>query len=147
MPQHITTLEVPHPVDAVFDFLARPANLVQLAPPEMRLQLVEGPPRVHVGARVHWKARRMGVTQSLHNEVTAFEEAALIEEQQRQGPFKRWLFVQRFTASASGTQLVQELTYEPPGGLLGLLVSAAAIRRDLETLFAYRSQQLRDLLA
>lgn len=146
MPQHIAALDIARPIDVVFDFLARPANLVLLAPAEMRLQLVEGPDRLELGARLHWKARRMGVTQSLVNEVTVFEEAALIEEQQRQGPFKRWVFVHRFTASATGTRLAEELTYEPPGGLLGLLVTADTIRRDLEALFAYRERRLRELL-
>jgi ligand-binding SRPBCC domain-containing protein len=145
MPQHVITLDIPRPVGVVFDFLARPANHVQLAPPELRLRLVEGPERVQLGARLRWKARRMGVTQSLANEVTAFEEAGLIEEEQRQGPFKRWAFAHRFTASAGGTRLVEELTYEPPGGMLGLLVKADAIRRDLEALFAYREKRLRDL--
>ena len=60
MAQFLTAIEIARPVSEVFDFLARPANLVQLAPSEMRLELVQGPERLHLGAVMHWKARRLG---------------------------------------------------------------------------------------
>jgi ligand-binding SRPBCC domain-containing protein len=143
MPQHKISLEVPCPPNDVFDFLARPANLVQLAPPELRLELVQAPERLQLGSLLHWKARRMGVSQALKHEVVEFKESALIAEDQRHGPFKRWTFLHRFEAIASGTRIEEELTYEPPGGLLGMLVTAATIQKELETLFAFRADQLR----
>ena len=39
------------PPDKVFDFLVRPANLLQVSPPELHLRLVEGPERLSLGAR------------------------------------------------------------------------------------------------
>jgi ligand-binding SRPBCC domain-containing protein len=143
MPQHQLALDVPGPPEAVFDFLARSANLVQLAPPELRLELVEGPERLQLGALLHWKGRRMGVSQTLINEVTAFEEGVLIVEEQRQGPFKRWTFLHRFEANALGTRIEEELTYEPPGGLLGMIVTAKTIHKELASLFAFRTDRLR----
>jgi ligand-binding SRPBCC domain-containing protein len=147
MPQFSSSLELSRPTHAVFDYLARPANLVQLAPAEMRLDLVRAPDRLQLGSVMHWKARRMGISQALVNEVTAFEEAVLIAEEQRQGPFKRWAFVHRFEATALGTCITEELTYEPPGGLLGMLVTAEMIQRELEKLFAYREQRLREIFS
>lgn len=147
MPQFSIAIEVPRPVHTVFDYLARPANLVQLAPAEMRLELVQAPDRLQLGSVMHWKARRMGISQALVNEVTAFDEVVLIAEEQRQGPFKRWAFVHRFDVTDLGTRITEELTYEPPGGLLGMFVTAEVIERELETLFAYRAQQLREILA
>jgi len=145
MPSFIATVEINRPVGELFDYLARPANLTLLAPPEMRLQLVQGPERVQLGALVHWKARRMGVSQSIVNEVTAFEEGLRIAEEQRAGPFKRWLLTHRFETTATGSILTAEVTYEPPGGMLGLLVTAKVIHKDLETLFAYRSRRLAEV--
>jgi ligand-binding SRPBCC domain-containing protein len=145
MPAHLVSLEVPQPADRVFDFLARPANLVQLMPPETRLELVEGPPRIALGTLLHWKAWRMGISQRLVNEVTAFEESVLVVEEQRHGPFRSWSFVHRFEATATGTRLVEEVQYEPPGGLLGLFLSEATIQKEIETLFAFRIEQMRRL--
>jgi ligand-binding SRPBCC domain-containing protein len=142
MPRHRFSLEVSCPTSDVFDFLVRPANLVQLAPPDMRLELVQGPERLQLGSLLHWKARRMGVSQSLKNEVTAFEEGILFAEEQRQGPFKRWTFLHRFEATAAGTRIEEELTYEPPGGILGMLVTVRMIENELDSLLAFRADQL-----
>src|SRR5579864_8529170 len=108
MPQVALALDVARRAEEVFDFLARPANHVQLVPAEMRLELVQGPERVALGTLLHWKARRMGVSQTLVNEVTAFEECTLIAEQQRQGPFKQWHLLHRIEATPSGTRLAAE---------------------------------------
>jgi ligand-binding SRPBCC domain-containing protein len=147
MPQHILSIDIPRPAIEVFDFLARPANLMHLAPADMRLELVQGPERVQLGSVVHWKARRMGVSQTLVNEVTAFEEGVVFAEEQCQGPFRRWVFMHRLTAIAVGTRLTEELTWEPPGGLLGLLVTAAVVHKDLDHLFAYRALQMKQLFS
>ena len=42
----------------VFDFLARPANVVRVSPPDLHLRLVEGPERIELGSRITWKGRR-----------------------------------------------------------------------------------------
>jgi ligand-binding SRPBCC domain-containing protein len=145
MSQHRLSIEIPRPAHEVFDFLARPANLVQLAPPEMRLELLQGPERVQLGSLVHWKARRAGVSQTLVNEVTDFEDGVRFAEAQRQGPFKQWLFAHRVEATATGTRLTEELWCEPPGGLLGLLVTADVIHKELDKLFAHRALVLKQI--
>jgi ligand-binding SRPBCC domain-containing protein len=145
MPSFVTSIELARSAAEIFDYLARPANVGALAPAELRLELVEGPPRIALGTLLHWKARRMGVSQSIINEITAFEEATLIGEEQRSGPFKRWALTHRFKTKAAGTLLTTEIAFEPPGGMLGLLVTAEVIRRDLEKLFTYRAERLAEL--
>jgi ligand-binding SRPBCC domain-containing protein len=113
----------------------------------MRLELVQAPERLQLGTLLHWKARRMGVSQALKHEVAAFEEGILIAEEQRQGPFKRWTFLHRFEAMAGGARIDEELIYEPPGGMLGVLVSPATIDKEIKMLFAFRADQLRQTFA
>lgn len=147
MPNHVSTIEIARPVAAVFDFLVQTANLAQLAPPELGLQLIAGPDRLALGATLQWQARRMGITQTLVNEVTRFEDGVHFDEEQRRGPFKRWTFAHRFEPAGAGTRLIEEVVFEPPGGLLGLMVTAAVVQKDLGKLFTYRTQQLGKLLA
>jgi ligand-binding SRPBCC domain-containing protein len=79
-------------------------------------------------------------------EITALAEDKLLAEVQRAGPFREWERVQRFEAlGEAGTRLVDEVTFEPPGGLLGLVVNAAFVQRELASLFAYRKQRLHEL--
>ena len=60
------------------------------APPELHLHLVDGPAELQMGSLLTLRGRRWGVTQRMVNEITAFEEGALIVEEQRQGPFRSW---------------------------------------------------------
>jgi ligand-binding SRPBCC domain-containing protein len=72
-------------------------------------------------------------------EVVVLEEGQRIVEEQRQGPFRAWRHERRFTALSAGeTEVSERIDYEPPGGLLGLVLTAARIEADLER--AYRER-------
>jgi ligand-binding SRPBCC domain-containing protein len=146
MPQVLKVIELPIPVADVFGFFLRPANLLALAPPELRLELVEGPDLLELGARLTWKGRRWGIAYRLVTEVVALEPDGLIAEEQRQGPFRRWVVSRRFEATADGTRLTEQIDFEPPGGLLGLTITAQAIEQELEAAFTHRARKLPELL-
>jgi ligand-binding SRPBCC domain-containing protein len=147
MPRHTATIIIARPAEEVFALLTTPALLAQMAPPELSLQLVKAPERLQLGSLVHWKARRMGISRSLVNEVTGHEENALLVSTQREGPFAKWVFTHRLDSGDGGTQLHEELEYAPPTGLLGLMVTEAVMRRDVETLFAFRARKFAELFA
>jgi ligand-binding SRPBCC domain-containing protein len=90
-----------------------------------------------------WGLRYRGVT-----EVIAFAPEAFFIEEQKEGAFRQWLHAHRFAATAAGgTRVTDEIDYEPPGGLLGLLLTPAAVERELGEYFRYRNEQLVELLA
>ncbi len=146
MPQIVNVIELPLPVADVFAFFLRPANVLALSPPELHLELVDGPDLLAQGKRVTWKGRRWGIAYRIVTEVTTLETDALIVEEQRQGPLRKWSLTRRFEAIPQGTRLTEEIAFEPPGGLLGLTVTASAIEQDLETAFAHRARKLPELL-
>jgi ligand-binding SRPBCC domain-containing protein len=147
MPHYLTTIELPFPVPHVFAFFLRPANVAALSPPEPRLELVEGPELLTLGARVTWKGRRWGVAYRIVTEVTALETDARLVEEQRQGPLRKWQLTRRFEATPQGTRLTEEIEFEPPGGLLGFAVTAGTIEQDLDAAYAHRDRRLPELLA
>jgi ligand-binding SRPBCC domain-containing protein len=101
-----------------------------------------------LGSRITVKGRRAGVAQHLVSEVTAFEPGRSFVEEQRQGPFRRWAHTYRFEAQADGgTLLTEEIDYEPPGGVLGLLLTAEKIERDLAAVYAFRRETWAELPA
>jgi ligand-binding SRPBCC domain-containing protein len=94
------------------------------------------------------QARRWGLSRRLTSEVTTLEPDALIVEEQRVGPFRAWKHTQRFEALPDGgTRLRDAIDYEPPGGLLGLTLTAPAVERELAGAFAHRNGKLVELLA
>lgn len=146
MPRFEREMCLTRPVAAVFDFFCHTANWIRLAPPQLHLRLVDGPDRLHLGASFTVKGRRWGLPQRVVSDITAFEPDTLLVDQQRQGPFGKWVHTHRFAALDGETRLVDQVDYEPPGGMLGRLVTAASLARDLEWVFAFRDQQLRELL-
>lgn len=148
MPLWTCTDVLPQPVAVVFAFLQRPANRVRLAPPHWSLQLVSGPDRLGHGSRMVLRGRRHGISHTTELEVTAFEQDRWMEAEQRRGPFRRWK--QTFTFEAApegGTRLTEQIDWEKPGGMLGLLVSIAMIEDELRELEAHRRPLLVRLLA
>jgi ligand-binding SRPBCC domain-containing protein len=146
MPVYEHTESLSAPPARAFDLFRRTSERVRLAPPELHLQMVEGPTELTLGSRLTLRGRRWGVTQRMVNEITAFEDGVLIVEEQRQGPFRSWKHTQRFTPVGDGVQIADVIEYEPPGGVLGRLATAEVIGRELEGIFAYRREKLTEML-
>jgi ligand-binding SRPBCC domain-containing protein len=146
MPLFERTLTFPRPVAEVFDFFLQPANLLRVSPPDLHLQLIDPPERLQLGSRITLKGRRWGIPQRITSEVVVFEAGALFVDEQRSGPFRKWIHTHRFTAVPEGTQVQDTIEFEAPGGLLGLVVTESFILKDLEKLFAYRAEKLREIL-
>jgi ligand-binding SRPBCC domain-containing protein len=146
MPHFQTMLTIPRLIEEVFDFFRRPANLLRVTPPDMNLRLVEAPEVIQLGSRISLEARRYGVAQKLVSEVTSLEPPLRLVDVQRQGPFRKWVQTQRFETVAGGTQVTFHIEYEPPGGMLGFVMTAASIEKELRALFDYRARKLLELL-
>jgi ligand-binding SRPBCC domain-containing protein len=146
MPHHYTnTLEIAHPLQELFTFLSRPKNLVQLAPPDLNLELLSAPDTLTLGSKLIWKGRRWGVSQQMTHEVSTYSADKLIVVEQKQGPFARWIHSNHFEATDTGTKIVEKIEFDPPGGMLGYLITAAAITKDLEKLMAFRERKLKEI--
>lgn len=146
MPHFEAAITLRYPVAEVFDFLSHPAHWIELTPPEFNAHLEGAPEQLSLGARVVVQARRWGFTQRLVSEVTAFQPDQLIVDEQREGPFRKWVHTQRFEAIPGGTLLSERIEFEPPDGMLGFLLTAESILSELQELFAYREERLPELL-
>ncbi|HLN32342.1 MAG TPA: SRPBCC family protein [Gemmataceae bacterium] len=141
-----STLMIARPIAHVFEFLCDPANLIEVTPPKYHMQLVQGPPRLHLGAVVSLQGRRWGVTQKIVSEITRFEPDGLIVDEQREGPFKKWVHFHHLEVRDQGTLMTDRIEFETPGGLIGLVMTEALVKRELEETFVYRQQRFGELL-
>jgi ligand-binding SRPBCC domain-containing protein len=146
MPIFEHSMHFPHAIDAMFDFFCRPATLVTISPPELHMQLVDGPEKIALGSRITLKGRRWGLPQTVVSEITLFEPYTKFTDIMIKGPFRKWEHTHAFAAIDGGTRVIDLIDYEPPGGLLGLLATAGLVKRDLEKIFAFRSQKLEEMM-
>jgi ligand-binding SRPBCC domain-containing protein len=75
--------------------------------------------------------------------VTVWEPQSRFVDEQREGPFRKWIHTHRFEALPDGgTRVTDTIDYETPGGMLGFIVTVKAVERDLRWIFEYRRQKL-----
>jgi len=147
MPRFVATVVLSESVAQVFDFLRRPANLLRVAPPELALQLDDAPEELQLGSRLTLRTRRWGMKQRSVTEVIVFQPNVLFVEEQKEGAFRQWLYSHRFEATTDGgTRVLDEIDYELPGGMLGLLLTPAVVERELAAFFHYRNDSLAEIL-
>ena len=133
------------PPKAVFEFLCKPANLIEVTPPDLNMRLVEGPERLSVGAQIVLQTRRWGFSQRIVTRITACEPDRLVVDEQQEGPFKKWIHTHLLEEAAGGTRMTDRIEFEAPGGLLGLVFTQDAIEGELQELFEYRTQKFEEL--
>jgi len=64
---------------------------------------------------------------------------------QLRGPYRRWHHTHRFESVGDETIVEDIVRYALPLGRLGRLMHTLMVRRDVERIFDYRAQRLREL--
>lgn len=147
MPIFESRTELYGTAEQLFDFIIKPANLQAIAPPEMQFVFVNPPDVIQLGSRLTCKAQAYGMIQQLSYEIVEFEPSKQFREKMVEGPLKLWLhdYVIEPHSSPDQVTLINRIEFEPPGGLLGILVSANKIMDALEDGFEHRRDELQKL--
>jgi ligand-binding SRPBCC domain-containing protein len=111
------------------------------------MQLLNGPEQLHLGAFITLQGRRWRISQRIVSEVTVWEPEQRFVDEQREGPFKKWIHTHQFEAlPGGGTRVTDHIDYEPPGGMLRFILTEKAVERELKWIYAYRQEKLVQLL-
>jgi ligand-binding SRPBCC domain-containing protein len=157
---------LPYPVDTVFAFFADPENLPALILPGQRaridrLTLVPPPNRATAASNIAGAGTRLTLSfrpllrlplrVSWEAEITEFAWNDHFSDRQVHGPFAYWRHNHRtrmLDRNGLGvTILIDEIEYELPLGLLGRLAHSLFVRRQIESAFAFRREQIVRTLA
>jgi ligand-binding SRPBCC domain-containing protein len=146
MPLFKATTELDCSAEALFDFLSRPANVLKISPEEWHLHIVEAPDQCRLGSQITVQARRWGVPQKFVSKITAFEPHVLMTDELLHGPFRKFVHEHRLEALGQKVRMLERIDFEPPGGLLGIVMTASRIQHDLAGLHEYRLRKFKELL-
>jgi ligand-binding SRPBCC domain-containing protein len=147
MAVHEEQLKIPAPIDRLFEFLMRPANIALVSDPSSGLQIVDAPEIVQVGSIITFRIAAFGQVREATHQVIEFEPHSRIAEVQTAGPMKAWRHTHTFESDGDETILIERIDFEPPGGIVGLLVTADKIIDQLADAMYYKEQALRKLAA
>lgn len=139
MPTFRVRTRLPVPADDAFAWHERPGALDRLCPPWQGVEVVERPAGVRDGARAVLRVPVGPFKRTWIAEHRDYVPGRRFRDVQVRGPFARWVHTHRVEpAGASACDLVDEVDYALPLGLLGRLLGGGAARRQLEQVFAYR---------
>jgi ligand-binding SRPBCC domain-containing protein len=148
MPVFEASVALDCPRERAFEFLLRPANVALISPPELGLSFINPPEVVELGSRIEFKVQGYGQVQTMVHEITGLVHLQQITETQIRGLFASWIHEHAFETNDRGQVVViDRIDFQPPAGILGLLISADKILEQLEDGFAHRHAQLQKLLA
>jgi ligand-binding SRPBCC domain-containing protein len=135
------------PVERVFDFLVSTENFTKIVPPDLKLKLVQSPERLVLGSRFEVQISGFGIPQNVIYEITEYVEPHRFQESQVKGPLGRYVHDHALAAQEDGTvRVVDRIEFEPPGGLLGFLLTADRLKTSLEQGLTHRHRELKRIL-
>ena len=138
---HILETEqfVPRPLKDVFAFFEAPENLARITPSAMGFTtLTPSPITMKEGALIDYTIRLGGLPLHWRTLISEYSPPFRFVDEQLAGPYTFWHHTHEFEEVEGGTLIRDTVRYLLPFGPLGRLVHSLFVRRQLESIFAYR---------
>lgn len=147
MPTFEIRTEVQVSPETLFDFIIRPANMQAISPPEVGMVIVDAPEILETGSKLVFKVQGYGMVQQLEHEMVLVERPRILHEKMTKGPLPKWEHQYVVEPADNGqAALINKIDFEPPGGMLGMILTADRILQQLEESYAHRSEALKKAL-
>lgn len=138
-----TQLWVPQRRQTVFEFFSDPVNLEAITPPSLSFRIVSPlPVQMCEGVHIDYKLRVHGVSFHWSSRITRWRPPCEFVDEQVRGPYHLWRHRHRFEEHSGGTLISDDVEYRPRGGWI---MDMLFVRRDLEKVFRFRQQKIREL--
>jgi len=140
-----SSIWLPRRLDEVFAFFSDASNLEVITPPWLKFSVVTPRPiEMRPGTLIDYRLKLRGLPIRWQSEITAWDPPHSFVDEQRRGPYRRWVHTHTFVPAPDGTLVRDEVEYAVLGGRL---VQKFFVAPDIEKIFAYRSAKLQELLA
>ena len=136
---------LPRPIDEVFLFFSRPENLQAITPPWLDFRMVETPDNLQRCALIRYRLRWRWIPIRWKTEITVWDPPHRFVDRQLSGPYLLWNHEHSFVEREGGTFMRDFVTYALPFGSLGGIVRALLVKRDVESIFDFRTETMRRL--
>lgn len=135
---------IPQPLAKVFPFFSDPRNLERLTPPYLRFQVLGSPAKAHAGQLIDYNLRLRGLPLRWRTLITAWEPPYRFVDVAVQSPYALWHHEHRFEARGRQTLMSDTVHYSLPWAPLGDWLGGRLVQADVERIFAYRGQAVRE---
>ncbi len=146
---HVLLMEqwVPKPIDEVFSFFSDAKNLERLTPPHLRFQVLGlSTEQLQEGTRIDYRLKLHGIPFRWQSLIHDWHPVTGFSDTQTRGPYKKWDHSHIFIEQDGGTLICDRALYRIPFGVPGDTVAYLFVKKDLEKIFGYRYDKVRELL-
>ncbi len=127
--------------ERVFAFHELPDAFARLVPPWEDAKVIQMADISKIGSRAIIETKIFGlVTSRWVAEHTAYDPPRMFEDIQVSGPFKSWRHRHIVEPNADGAILRDEIEFEPPFSIFGMIAAPILIVPKLEKMFDYRHE-------
>lgn len=134
--------------DHVFPFFADAGNLDAITPPWLNFRILSPLPiEMKPGALIEYRLRLHGIPIFWRTEISEWNPPFHFVDRQIKGPYRKWVHTHTFHESNGGTSVHDHVEYESPGWILEPLINRFFVQRDVERIFQYRTERIRELLS
>lgn len=140
--------KVPASISEVWDFISSPRNLKRITPDYMGFKIITDnlPEKMYPGMIIAYKVSPvLGIKMTWVTEITHVDEHVFFVDEQRVGPYTIWHHEHKIEKIDGGVLMTDIVTYKPPFGILGQIANAIFIRKQIESIFAYRDKAVIDI--
>lgn len=137
-------LVVPASPEHTFAFFSDASNLQHLTPPWLNFRITTPLPiEMREGTRIDYRIWVHGVPIPWASQIDVWEHGIRFVDRQLVGPYRWWRHEHRFEPVPQGTRVIDEVEFMPRLRW----VTSRLVQRDVERIFAYRHERLRQLFA
>jgi ligand-binding SRPBCC domain-containing protein len=137
------SLVVPRPLDEVFTFFGDARNLERLTPAFLNFKILTPQPiEMRPGTLIDYRISLRGLPMKWTSEITEWNPPYSFVDEQRRGPYRKWVHRHTFAEVPGGTEVRDGVDYDVLGGAL---IHTLFVKRDLEKIFNYRLMVLGEL--
>lgn len=134
--------------EQIFEFLIDTDNILKISPPDTGLSFTNKPDKLYQGAILEFKIQGFGKVQEGTHEIIKFESPELYTEKQISGPLKHYVHEHHVVANDDNqVTVIDRLEFEPPGGLLGFLITESKLLDLFDEGFYHRHNALKALFS
>jgi ligand-binding SRPBCC domain-containing protein len=127
--------------EELWSFFCDPNNLQKIMPPEMEIQMIGVMNQhIHAGQIIEYQVKvpLLGRKKWV-SEIKAVEDGFCFTDVQKVGPYKYWEHKHIFEEEGEGVLLIDEIQYDLPLGIMGVLGNMWLVNRTLKKIFEYRA--------
>lgn len=133
--------QIPVTIDQAWDFFSDPSKLQVITPPDLGFRIIskyQGS-RMYPGQLIEYTVRPiLDLPLYWMTEITHVADKNYFIDEQRSGPYSFWHHQHHFREIEGGIEMTDIVHYQLPFWVLGNLINAFFIQKQLRNIFQYR---------